>query len=413
MPKKILHISTYDSGGAGLAALRLHKALLDNGIDSKMLVADKKSDIDTVFVATESTINKYIPPQNPIARFIKVCLRKLGIGLERFEKYKESISKLQQQYPAFYTYPISSYELHKHPLVQEADIIHLHWIENFVDYETFFPNVGKPIVWTFHDINPLYGGFHHVRKRKAYYNYYKDVEDNLCRIKEKAINQCNNLNIVAISNQMEQLIKGHNLYKDRPITLINNSIDSAQFTLYDKSIVRDILKIPNDSKIFLFVNADLNDSEKGLDNAIMALEQLNQNNIILICVGDGEIPKCRIKTIHFNSVHDTVWLSILYSAADYLLFPSYQEAFAQTPMESLCCGTPVIITPVSGSEDLINGTNGIISKNFTPDCFAESINEALSNAYNSDALRSDVLNRFNPQLTADKYIALYNSITSI
>lgn len=413
MPKKILHISTYDSGGAGLAALRLHKALLDNGIDSKMLVADKKTNIDTVWVATESTINKYIPPKNPIARSFKVCLRKLGIGLERFEKYKESISKLQQQYPAFYTYPISSYELHKHPLVQEADIIHLHWIENFVDYETFFPNVGKPIVWTFHDINPLYGGFHHVRKRKAYYNYYKDVEDNLCRIKEKAINQCNNLNIVAISNQMEQLIKGHNLYKDRPITLIHNSIDGTQFTLYDKSIVRDILKLPNDSKICLFINADLNDSEKGLDNAIFALEQLNQNNIILICVGDGEIPKCRIKTIHFNSVHDTVWLSILYSAADYLLFPSFQEAFAQTPMESLCCGTPVIITPVSGSEDLINGTNGIISKNFTPDCFAESIIEALSNAYNSDALRSDVLNRFNPQLTADKYIALYNSITSI
>lgn len=410
---KILHISTYDSGGAGLAALRLHKALLDNGIDSKMLVADKKSDIDTVFVATESTINKYNPPKNPIARFIKVCLRKLGIGLERFEKYKESISKLQQQYPAFYTYPISSYELHKHPLVQEADIIHLHWIENFVDYETFFPNVGKPIVWTFHDLNPLYGGFHHVRKREAYYKYYKDVEDNLCRIKEKAIKQCNNLNIVAISNQMEQLIKGHNLYKDRPITLIHNSIDGTQFTLYDKSIVRDILKIPNDSKICLFVNAYLNDSEKGLDNAILALEQLNQNNIILICVGDGEIPKCRIKTIHFNSVRDTVWLSILYSAADYLLFPSFQEAFAQTPMESLCCGTPVIITPVSGSEDLINGTNGIISKDFTPDCFAESIVKAFSNAYNSDALRYDVLNRFNPQLTADKYISLYNSITSV
>lgn len=413
MPKKILHISTYDSGGAGLAALRLHKALLDNGIDSKMLVADKESDIETVFVATESTINKYNPPKNPIARFIKVCLRKLGIGLESFEKYKESISKIQQQYPAFYTYPISSYELHKHPLVQEADIIHLHWIENFVDYETFFPNVGKPIVWTFHDLNPLYGGFHHTRKREAYCKYYKDVEDNLCRIKEKAIKQCNNLNIVAISNQMEQLIKGHNLYKDRPITLIHNSIDGTQFTLYDKSIVRDILKIPNDSKIFLFVNAYLNDSEKGLDNAIMALEQLNQKNIILICVGDGQIPKCRIKTIHFNSVHDTVWLAILYSAADYLLFPSYQEAFAQTPMESLCCGTPVIITPVSGSEDLINGTNGIISKDFSPDCFAGSITEALSNAYNSDALRSDVLNRFNPQLTADKYIALYNSITSV
>ena len=38
---KVVHISTSDTGGAGLAAYRLHHALLSNGVESRMLVASK------------------------------------------------------------------------------------------------------------------------------------------------------------------------------------------------------------------------------------------------------------------------------------------------------------------------------------------------------------------------------------
>lgn len=407
---KVLHISTHDYGGAGLAALRLHKALLAQGIESKMLVADKQSDMDTVYVATESNINKYVPSKNPIARFISVCLRKCGIGKKPLEIYKEKTSILQQKYPAFYTYPISSFELHKHPLVQEADIIHLHWIANFVDYETFFKNIKTPIVWTFHDLNPLYGGFHHVRKKEAYYQYYKEVEDALYHIKEMALRQYANLNIVAISRQMYQLIKGHYLYSGRNVTLIHNSVDGSQFTMFCKHDIRRILKLPVDSTIFLFVNAYLNDSEKGLDTAVKALHTLHLDKTILICVGDGVIPNSDIKTIHFKSVHDTIWLSMLYSAADCLLFPSFQEAFAQTPIESVCCGTPVIMTPVGVSFDVINESNGIICKDYTPESLAEGIKTFLTRTYNSDAMRTDVMELFDPTKIAQQYISLYNSI---
>ncbi|MFT6982573.1 MAG: hypothetical protein ACJAUD_001340, partial [Crocinitomicaceae bacterium] len=33
---KILHVNTYNTGGAAKACLRLHEALLDNGVDSKV-----------------------------------------------------------------------------------------------------------------------------------------------------------------------------------------------------------------------------------------------------------------------------------------------------------------------------------------------------------------------------------------
>jgi len=38
---KILHINTYDFGGAANACLRLHEGLLNSGIDSKVLLLHK------------------------------------------------------------------------------------------------------------------------------------------------------------------------------------------------------------------------------------------------------------------------------------------------------------------------------------------------------------------------------------
>ena len=407
---KILHISTHDTGGAGLAALRLHLALLDQGIDSKMLVAEKKSNINSVIIANESTINKYIPPKNSIIRFFKVCLRKIGIGITKFEIIKGKVSQLQKKYPVIYSYPISSYELHKHPLVQDADLIHLHWIENFVDFETFFTNINKPIVWTFHDLNPMFGGFHHFRKRQNYYKYYKDIEDYLYDIKVKSIAKAVNLNIVAISDQMKHLIETSELYKKYNTSLIHNSVDGSKFKLFEKEIIRKTLCLPEDKKILLFVNTYLNDSEKGLETAISAINSLHLTDILLVCVGEGVIPECECTTIQFHSVQDSIWLSMLYSAADLLIFPSFQEAFAQTPLEALCCGTPVVITPVSGAKDIINYNNGVISKDYSPENFAKSIMTALSKNYDSNMLRSYVLNNYNPQRIAQLYSDLYYSV---
>src|SRR3989339_1529576 len=46
---KVLHFSTSDvNGGAARAAYRLHVGLIQHGIDSRMLVRDKKTDNETV-----------------------------------------------------------------------------------------------------------------------------------------------------------------------------------------------------------------------------------------------------------------------------------------------------------------------------------------------------------------------------
>lgn len=68
----------------------------------------------------------------------------LGYRIERLMKdlgFKTSdmkdISALKAWRPNVYTLPVSKHDLSRHPLVKEADIIHLHWINNFVDYPSF------------------------------------------------------------------------------------------------------------------------------------------------------------------------------------------------------------------------------------------------------------------------------------
>lgn len=412
---KVLHISTSDIGGAGLAAYRLHRALLSQGINGKMLVAAKSVIDDTVIQAQLSPRLLYQPPSFAVTRKIKKILRRKGLFQTRMEQIQHEMDALSQSHSGvFFTSAVSVYDLSDHPLVQQADIIHLHWVQNFLNYDTFFENVKKPIVWTLHDLNPLYGGFHHTLLREKYYNDYQNLEEKFYDVKRKALANKSNITAVAISSQMHRLIANHEFFKGKPIVDIFNGVDYEQFAMLDKQNVRSLLGIAPETKVFLFVNRHLNDSQKGLDNLCKAIEMLNIEEGMLICIGEGTIPPCgTIKVRQFKPVSDTEWLSQIYSAADYLAFPSLQEAFSLTTLEAMCCGTPVIMTPVSGSDDLINEFNGIRCTDFTPEAFAKGINWALEKEYNREKIREDVVSRFNLEKIASQYIHLYHTLNTV
>ena len=103
-------------------------------------------------------------------------------------------------------------------------------------------------------------------------------------------------------------------------------------------------------------------------------------------------------------------MSIAYSCADYFVMPSMKEAFAQTPIESMACGVPAIVFPVSGTDELITPINGIRTKGFTSKDLEEAITMALSTQYSSKAIRDDMIYRFSPVVIAKKYISFYNNM---
>ena len=50
-----------------------------------------------------------------------------------------------------------------HPVVREADIIHLHWVSGFVSPTSIkaLQSLGKPLVWSLHDQRAFTGGCHY------------------------------------------------------------------------------------------------------------------------------------------------------------------------------------------------------------------------------------------------------------
>jgi glycosyltransferase involved in cell wall biosynthesis len=337
------------------------------------------------------------------------------IGIKpKIIKLKQRLAKTlyENKEHIFTTLPLSyNHSLTSHPWIKEADIIHLHWIANFIDFPSFFKNIKKPIVWTLHDLNPLLGCFHYLDSNQKASSQLLTIEKECINIKRKALSNNGNINVVAISKQMQKAISANKTLGKYPITLINNGVDTEKYIPYDKKTSRKELNIPNEMIVFMFSSSFLDDTHKGLKELINALEAAKIRNFFLLCIGNyREIPKTTFPIRCTGYISDENLLSQYYSAADYFVMPSFQEAFAQTPLEAMSCGTPVIAFPCSGTDDLINDSNGIICKDFTVDALIEGIKIALTRKYDSNTIRKYIIENFSYEIIAQKYIDLYKKI---
>lgn len=407
---KVLHIATMDHGGAGIAARRIHEALLRMGIDSHMLVRFKRSNDETI-TAAQPDMGLYHPSSIPLVRKVEQTLRRRGKCMTQVEQYERHLNILDRQYGAAYSLPVSNYDLSQHPLVQQADIIHLHWIENFLDYPTFFARTKKNIVWTFHDENIAYGGFHYTDEAARLKEPFASMEQPFIEIKRKSLaNGNHNIHMVALSKQMEIFYHEHGLQPSYPISIIHNGIFPDDFQYLYRDYCRKILGISVDRIVLCFCASDINDKYKGLATLVKALEKLNNTNITLLCVGKGELPKSSVDIVGAGAIANPRLMSIAYSASDLFAMPSYQEAFAQTPVEAMACGCPIVAFPCSGTEELITSENGIRCTDFSVDSLVKGIQTALATKYNREKIREDVVERFNISKIAGQYIELYKSL---
>lgn len=109
---KVLHISTSDrQGGAAIAAYRLNEALQNEGVDSKMLVYNK------------ITLNPTVERFSSFCSIWEKLFYKPLIPLRTLIK-----EKMLHNVVTFSMGKYWSCRIHNLPLVQEADIIYIHWI---------------------------------------------------------------------------------------------------------------------------------------------------------------------------------------------------------------------------------------------------------------------------------------------
>lgn len=406
---KVIHISKLPDGGATWCAMRISDALREKGIDSKMLLMQGKPSNTIAIVAPDWLYRRY---ENIFVRLVMKGLK--FVFRPQYEYYKWRRKQAEKTKGEFFTSPLTDFtSLPSHPYIKDADIVHLHWIADFVDYPSFFRKIKKPIVWTIHDENPGLGGFHYQTHLQQANGVYQKLDAKYAAIKKKAISQGNRPHLVAISTMIKHFFEHSDILRDCPITLIHNGVEGNLYQMLDKEQSRVQLGLPTDKKIFLFSSYKIEDKRKGLSLLIEALERLGEDSVLLVCLGAYEaIPNAKVCVHCAGLIHDKEQLSRYYSAADFFVLSSFQEAFAQTPLEAMSCGTPVISFPCSGAADLINERNGVLCNDFTVDALYEGIRTAMSRIYGRDSIRKEVLARFSYDIIADQYISLYKSIES-
>ncbi|MGJ8725827.1 MAG: glycosyltransferase [Roseibacillus sp.] len=407
---KVLSLSTSDlSGGAAIAASRLHQGLRADNIDSKMIVGEKMgSDPHTTALNNNLTFS------------LRRNLDQLPL---KFEKSPESIGHRSLAW-------LPNKKLAQAVASQSPDLIHLHWTQNGFMPLSLLEKITKPIVWTFHDLWPVCGSLHHeytndLRYPEIYSSRNRpssrkgpDLDRRIANKKARTYAQ-HHIEAIVPSRWMATQVKKSHLWQHRPLTVIPIGLDTQIFKPVDKAAARNLLNLPPGKTLILFGAMYAgSDKNKGYPQLREALEQLSlpKDEVELVIFGmsapsPGEEP-LPYHAHWMGVLRDPYTLAALYSAADVMVVPSLQESFGQTASESLSCGTPVVSFDTSGLKDIVDHQqNGYLAKPFESADLAAGIRFVLadSNRYQSLSAqaREKVVSTFSLPAVVAKHREVY------
>lgn len=216
---------------------------------------------------------------------------------------------------------------------------------------------------------------------------------------EKAlVRDCNRI-IAPTEREKEYLIHYYDA-SPKAITVIPCGVNLELFRSVEKEIARNYLGLDGKG-IILFVGRIV--PLKGIDKLLMAMPYLEngQRLKLLVIGGDGycQDEMKRLKSLAQSlQIHDSVSflglvkheeLPYFYSAADLCVLPSYYESFGLVALESLACGTPVVVTKVGGLESVIRqGDTGYVVLDNTPFRLANKMALLLSMSNKKEVISS-------------------------
>jgi glycosyltransferase involved in cell wall biosynthesis len=161
----------------------------------------------------------------------------------------------------------------------------------------------------------------------------------------------------------------------------------------------------------------LSDPRKGSKELFEAINLLNLEDTIFVIAGSSrpkETLKLKYPTYFISPLKDEVSLALMYNVADVMIVPSLQENLANSIIESLSCGVPVVAFNIGGNKDMIDHKiSGYLVKPFDFKDMALGIEWILENK-NYDELslnaHQQVLNKFDSKIVSHQYLSLYKRI---
>lgn len=407
---KVLIVNSFDTdGGASRAAYRLTLALRDCGIDCRMLVQAKSS--NQPFIIGPST--KFRKMVNKIRPLIDT------LPVRHYETRTKTLFS-----PAVTPFSEIVDQINK----ENADIVHLHWINVGMMRIEDISRIKAPVIWTLHDMWPFTGGCHYDENCHGFVHSCgnckvlgsssrNDLSSSVWKRKNK-IYQKKIFTVIGLSRWLTTEAKRSTLFRNHPIINLPNPIDTDVFAPFDKDIARQIFNLETDRKLLLFgALGATSDPRKGYRELMEALESISCQGIECIVFGankPNDDESTSFPVTYMGKINDDITLRLLYCVADVMVVPSLQENLANMIMESLACGTPVVGFNIGGNSDLIDHKeNGYLAEPFSSMDLATGIDWILQND-KPDRLRKKsrekILNNFEKNAIAKKYIKLYKDI---
>lgn len=414
---RVVHISNSVSDSS--ANTKLHRALLQQGVDSIILVLSHNGYNNKIYDLKRNLFVK-------ILDYVKAKYD------EKFHKQVECTSDMP------FSLGDIGYPLYKCELLRSADIIHLHWICGILSIKDIkaLEKLNKPIVWTCHDSWPFTGGCH-VRygcsrftqrcgECKMIHSMEKDDLSNYILEKKAKLWKDNNIVLIAPSNWMHDNISNSKIFCNNQVITIPNTLYTNIYKVYDREETKKLLGYEKkDEKInILFGAGNVRVQYKGYQYLLDTLEHLLHeeqyaDNIVLHIVGGNQgndkiLSKYECK--FWGYVKESWKMAALYNIADIMLYPSLDDNLPNMVMESMACATPVVAFDIGGIPDLIeHKVSGYLAEYRNVEDLLYGLKWIIKNNDDNRIGRKaldKIRNCFSEEKIAQEHIALYSRLLS-
>lgn len=415
---KVVHVNKTDAaGGAAVAVRRIHSALMKSGVESSMLVEVQKTD------------------ETPDIHCTSNCAWEKGLDFVHFVAERLKILPHEQHRMMRYNFSIANAgrDISTLPEIRNADIIHLHWVnQGFLSMNSLekLAELGKPIVWTLHDMWPFTGGCHYAGTCLEFNEHCgfcpflskpgKNDLSSICFRQKRELYKKMNISVVSCSQWLDSLAKSSALFHKKPCFNIPNPIDTDVFHPLDKRVCRKELGLPTDKRLLLFGAAKVTDIRKGFRFLMEALSIISDNfpavakSIELVVFGKAcaelRAQNAGFKIHEMNFINDTATLVRLYNAADAFILPSLQDNLPNTVVESQACGTPVVGFRIGGVPEMVeHKKTGFLAEAKNSLSLANGIYSMMffDHTHKRNAVAEHASKLFGEKMIAEKYMEVY------
>lgn len=424
MPMRIVIINKSDStGGAAIVSRRLMVAFRNSGNDARMLVVEKKTDSPFIEKAGSDLSIK-----------IKFIWERLKIfitnGFNRRNLFKIDTGDV-------------GLPLWKHPLVKKADVILINWVNQgmlSLDGIKKISELGKPLIWTMHDMWCMTGICHHAGKCLHFFDecgncpLLSDKYANICLakkiwLKKSKLYTHSSIAFVAVSSWLAAKGRESSLLRNSLLEIIPNTFNPSKAIL-KKSVGKD-------RKIrILFGAARLDDPIKGLDS-LKKTSALLRNLYpdlaarLEIAVFGGIKDPSRLEgfdlpLIRLGILNSEDEIREAYLKSDILVSASSYETLPGTLVEAQAFGVIPVSFNQGGQSDIIDHKKtGFIAKyddeiDKRAHNLTEGIAWAVSIIDNPDTLSDTILKmrksmeeKFSEKVIVEKYFDLIRRLKGI